>query len=212
MAKDSSRKIELQLHNISKKFVNEWIFRGIELSTESSKNYAVIGPNGSGKSTLLQCISGLVPLTSGTLSYRIKGCEVSPDEIYRHIAIVSPASELIEEFTLAELFVFHSKFKSIGFETVEQFAEAIFLEKHLNKQIKNYSSGMKQRLKLGLAFFSENDILLFDEPTTNLDEFGCKWYADNCAALSHDKFIMVASNQKHEYEFCDNYINIVDFK
>ncbi len=212
MEKLTSKNITIELTDISKKFVQEWIFRAISASINSQHNYAVIGPNGSGKSTLLQCISGLVPLTTGNIEFVIDNQKISTEDIFRHISIVSPATELIEEFTLAELFDFHTRFKQIRFVTAKEFTEAIFLEKHLHKQIKNFSSGMKQRLKLGLAFFSQSEILLFDEPTTNLDSFGCQWYTENCELIANNRLILVASNQKHEYEFCDKFINIVDFK
>lgn len=212
MGKLASKNISIELTNISKKFVQEWIFRTISVTVNSQHNYAVIGPNGSGKSTLLQCISGLVPLTTGSIAFEINNQKISTEDIFRHISVVSPAIELIEEFTLPELFDFHTKFKDIRFTTAKEFAEAIFLEQHLHKQIKHFSSGMKQRLKLGLAFFSSSEIILFDEPTTNLDSFGNKWYSENCERLTENRLLFVASNQKHEYEFCDKFINIVDFK
>lgn len=211
MAKTKTDSPKIVIYNASKKYINEWVFKNVELTFSDSK-YAIVGPNGSGKSTLLQCISGLVPVSKGTFSYTVSGKETSVDEIFKHISVVSPALELIEEFTLHEIFEFHKNFKTLHFQTSAEFAEAIFLSKSLHKQVKNFSSGMKQRVKLGLAFFSESSILLFDEPTTNLDDAGCDWYATQCNKIEDNKLVIVASNQKHEYEFCDALINMLDFK
>lgn len=211
MAKILTETPKIHINDASKKYINEWVFRNLELTFHNSR-YAIIGPNGSGKSTLLQCLSGLVPISKGTISYEINSKEVDVNDIYKHISFVSPALELIEEFTLHEIFEFHKNFKKLHVQTSAEFAEAIFLTKSLHKQVKNFSSGMKQRVKLGLAFFSDSSILLFDEPTTNLDENGCNWYASQCENIGLEKLVIVASNQKQEYEFCDALINVLDFK
>lgn len=211
MVKTSNESVKIEIKNASKKYINEWVFKNLDLDLRNS-TYAIVGPNGSGKSTFLQCLSGLVPISKGSISYSFNGENIAVDDIFSSISIVSPALELIEEFTLHEVYEFHKNFKSLTFDSSEEFAKAIFLRKSLHKQLKNFSSGMKQRVKLGLAFFSEAKILLFDEPTTNLDENGCNWYTTECLKIPSDKLLIVASNQKHEYEFCDALINMLDFK
>jgi ABC-type multidrug transport system ATPase subunit len=86
------------------------------------------------------------------------------------------------------------------------------LEKSTHKYIKNFSSGMKQRLKLALAFFSESPVMLLDEPTSNLDEHGINWYMQNIRSNISNKLILISSNQPAEYSFCDKIINLNDFK
>lgn len=211
MVKTSNESVKIEIKDASKKYINEWVFKNLDLDLHNS-TYAIVGPNGSGKSTFLQCLSGLVPISKGNISYNLNGKNIAVEDIFSSISIVSPALELIEEFTLHEVFEFHKNFKSLAFGSSAEFAEAIFLRKSLHKQLKNFSSGMKQRVKLGLAFFSESKILLFDEPTTNLDENGCNWYTTECLKIPSDKLVIVASNQKHEYEFCDALINMLDFK
>jgi ABC-type multidrug transport system ATPase subunit len=211
MAKTPNELVKIEIKDASKKYINEWVFKNVDLTLHNS-TYAIVGPNGSGKSTFLQCLSGLVPISKGNITYSSNGEAIPADDIFNSISIVSPALELIEEFTLHEVFEFHKNFRKLQFNNSLDFAEAIFLPKNLHKQLKNFSSGMKQRVKLGLAFFSESKIILFDEPTTNLDESGCNWYADECQKIIPNKLIIIASNQKHEYEFCDALINMLDFK
>ncbi len=86
------------------------------------------------------------------------------------------------------------------------------LQNATNKQIRYYSSGMKQRLKLAQAFFSNTPILLLDEPTTNLDADGIALYHQLIKNYTADKLVIVSSNDKQEYEFCEEVIGIGEYK
>ena len=77
-----------------------------------------------------------------------------------------------------------------------------------HKAIKYFSSGMKQRLKLGLAFFSDTPVLMLDEPTTNLDAQGFEWYQNHVLEYSRDRLLIICSNQPQEYAFCRNLIDL----
>ena len=95
---------------------------------------------------------------------------------------------------------------------LKDFKSLILLEKEGKKEIRKFSSGMKQRLKLGLCFFTSSTICLLDEPTSNLDEFGVSWYQEHIQNVAKEKLLVVSSNQPYEYEFCKQKIHIPDFK
>lgn len=200
--------MKITLENITKRFNREVIFKDISYLLSSGESYAIVGPNGSGKSTLLQVISGYVRPSSGRILYDNKTIEEYP--VFHQLSIVTPYLELVEEFTLSEQFDFHFKFKECKLSK-EAFLEKCYLTDAINKQVKYFSSGMKQRLKLALALFSKTEILLLDEPTTNMDQQGVDWYKNQVKEIS-DQLIVVASNQAFEYEFCTKTIDIVDFK
>jgi ABC-type multidrug transport system ATPase subunit len=204
--------MEISLNNLSKKYHHEWIFKNINFKCTSGNSYAIIGPNGSGKSTLTQVISGALLPSSGELIYH-NSKDIPPEEIYKHLSFASPYLELIEEFTLTEFLQFHFKFKPIlpGL-TIDELIGEMYLENAKNKYIKNFSSGMKQRLKLGLCFYSQTPILLLDEPTSNLDETGTKWYKSLVTKLDSERIVIIASNQKEEYEHCNKFIDINVYK
>jgi ABC-type multidrug transport system ATPase subunit len=205
--------VTIELANIGKKYRNEWIFRNTNLSFSANDIYTFVGPNGSGKSTLLQVIAGTLPQTEGQITYTSGNQTISIDDIFRKIVIAAPYLELVEEFTLLEIVAFHQKFKPFKNQiSPTQLLELIELAPHKNKSVKNFSSGMKQRLKLGLAFYSDCPIILLDEPTSNLDAQATAWYLNQVEQHTQDRLLLICSNQPHEYAFCKNIVDVRDFK
>ncbi|MCY7349804.1 MAG: ATP-binding cassette domain-containing protein [Cytophagaceae bacterium] len=205
--------MRLSLQNIGKKFDREWIFRNLTLDLRAGQRLAVTGPNGSGKSTLLQVLSGAVPTNEGILTHFLAEIPLEADVVYRQVALAAPYLELIEEFTLDELLRFHIRFKPLrkGL-SVDQFADLLELSHARQKPIRYFSSGMKQRVKLGLALYSEARLVLLDEPTANLDRRGVAWYQHHVQQLPADVLLLIASNQPEEYAFCPEILNIPDYK
>lgn len=204
---------EIQLEGASKRFQYEWIFKNLSLNLSQGQPLALIGSNGSGKSTLLKCISGSIPLSSGKISFKQKGKNIPESEWFRFLTIAAPYLELPEEFSLSELIDFHFKFKSpLNGISKSEILEIIYLEEHSNKMISQFSSGMKQRLKLGLALLSEVPIILLDEPTSNLDRKGIQWYQELIEKFAGNRILVVCSNEPREFEFCKQKINLEDYK
>ena len=156
---------------------------------------------------------GFIPANEGTIIFGKDGYQTTEDLLYQHYDIITPYLELIEEFTLMEFLKFHFSFKSLKVGcSIDDFVDKVYLTEDKDKEIKYFSSGMKQRLKLGLGFFSNSSLLLLDEPTSNLDEKGTKWYLDNVKEGLQNKLVIISSNQKNEYNFCDEIIHVPDFK
>ncbi|MCU0443406.1 MAG: ABC transporter ATP-binding protein [Microscillaceae bacterium] len=205
--------MQLKIENLGKKFQYEWIFRDLTYQFEQGQAYAILGTNGSGKSTLLQVIAGILSPSQGSISYQADNQRISSESWFRYMVFASPYLELIEEFTLLESINFHQQFKKLknGLK-VKDFIQILGLEKSKNKPIKYFSSGMKQRLKLGLAFYSQTPILMLDEPTSNLDAQGIEWYKHEVLQNLNNRLTIICSNQPYEYNFCTNLLNINEFK
>jgi len=206
--------VKIILSGTGKKYNTEWIFRELSFSFEKDHAYAILGRNGSGKSTLLQIIAGNIHPTSGKVCYIKDGQEIPMEKIYQHLTIVAPYQELIEEFTLKEMLDFHFRFKSLvpGY-TIQAIIERIGFKDPGRKTIRFFSSGMKQRVKLVLAFFSEIPVVLLDEPAMNLDETGMNWYLQLVNEMAKNRILLVCSNLQHkETAFCTENLFIEDYK
>jgi len=203
----------ITLQNIGRRFNRDWIFRGVDYTFTIGESYAILGPNGSGKSTLLQVLNGSLSPSEGVISYSDNGKTIEAEKIFEHLSLAAPYLELIEEFTLAEMIDLHFKFKSYksGMDSASVI-ELLAMGSSKNKLIKYFSSGMKQRLKLALAFCSDTQLLMLDEPTSNLDTQGVDWYLSLVEKFALNRLTIICSNQEHEYGFCTNRLNISDYK
>jgi ABC-type multidrug transport system ATPase subunit len=206
--------ISIQLNGISKKYINEWIFKNVSLTITPSQKIVVLGSNGSGKSTLLQTISSFLIPTKGELIWNNGTEKIDDETIFKYLSMASPYMELIEDFTLTEIVEHQKKFKPfLNNLTAKEIISLMQLEHASEKYLKNYSSGMRQRVKLGLAILADCPVLLLDEPCTNLDAKAIEWYQNLIKQHALHKTILVCSNTvKEEYSFCDTSIEIEKYK
>jgi len=205
--------MRVSLTDAGKRFNRDWIFRHISQEFHAGTGYALTGPNGSGKSTLLQVIAGALLPSEGKLSYADEKGPLPEEEQFRTITLCAPYLELIEEMTALEFLSFHATFKPwVAGPSQETMLERVGLLAARDKQVRWYSSGMKQRLKLLQAFYSDTPVLLLDEPCTNLDQSGIDIYRSLVSELTRDRLVIVSSNDKVEYEFCGNLIWMPDYK
>lgn len=205
--------MQIDATGLGKRFQRDWIFRGLTRTFRPGSATAVLGPNGAGKSTLLNTISGQLLPTDGKLAYSLNGRAVAVDDIPRHLAYAAPYLELLEELTLREMLHFHTQFKPLRpGTTTDQLIGLSYLEKSRNQLVREFSSGMKQRLKLALALYADAPLLLLDEPTTNLDATGVAWYQEHVHATRHGRTLLLSSNVPAEYAFCDEQLLVTDYQ
>ena len=206
--------VSIHINNLSKKFVNEWIFKDVTLTISPAEKLVILGANGSGKSTLLQSIASFLIPTKGEVVWKNNNQIIEDDTIYRHLSMASPYMELIEDFTLTETINHQKQFKPfIHNFSAEDIIKQMQLEHTADKYIKNYSSGMKQRVKLGLAIMADCPVLLLDEPCSNLDASAIAWYQNMITEFAQQKTVLVCSNTvKDEYIFCTGKIEIEKYK
>lgn len=205
--------MKISLEHISKRFQRHWIFKEVSYSFTSPGAYALLGPNGSGKSTLLRVIAGMQNPSKGKVLYEYNGSTVATDKIFKHISFCAPGMEIVEELNLREFLDFHFSFKKpLQGMSVDNIIELTELKNIADKPIGDYSSGMKQRVKLAQAIFTDSPALMLDEPCTNLDEHGVNQYRDWIETYAKDRLVFVASNDVREYYFCKDRLVLEDYK
>jgi ABC-type multidrug transport system ATPase subunit len=205
--------MKISLSKLGKRFNREWVFRNLDFHFDEGKRYAITGPNGSGKSTLLQIISGSSIFNEGNIQYFDHGKAFNPEKFFEKISLAAPYLDLVEEMTLTEFYSFHQKMKGwLPGLNMQEITRLSSLEKATHKQIRYFSSGMKQRVKLAQAIFGNTPIVLLDEPLTNLDEEGVALYHHLIENYCQNRLLIISSNDKKEYSFCDEIIDIREYK
>jgi ABC-type multidrug transport system ATPase subunit len=188
--------VELQLKNIGKKYHREWIFRSVDLQLASSSHWALLGGNGTGKSTLIKILSGYLTPTEGLIAWKQNDRSVEIQKVHQHVALCAPYQSPFSEFTLSENFDFFAQFKGMqnGLHATT-FAQLLQLEHAIDKPLKSFSSGMLQRVKLGLAICSSAPLLLLDEPSSHLDHTSTQWYCDLLTNHMAQRTVVIATNE-----------------
>ena len=205
--------MKISLTDAGKRFNRDWIFRHLTYEFSAGQSYAIVGPNGSGKSTLLQVLSGSMQVNEGNAQYSINNVQCSIEQVYNQISICAPYLEVVEEMTLIEFLNFHAGFKPfLSTMTSEKIISILGLENAVNKQIRNYSSGMRQRVKLAQAIFSDVPVVLLDEPCTNFDAAGIQLYHSLINDYCKNRMVVVSSNDEVEYSFCKEKISLTAYK
>ena len=205
--------MKISLTDAGKRFNRDWIFRHLTYEFSAGQSYAIIGPNGSGKSTLLQVLSGSMEVNEGNTQWSMLNAQCPTEQVYNHISICAPYLEVVEEMTLIELLNFHAGFKPfLSSITSEKIISILGLENAVSKQIRNYSSGMRQRVKLAQAIFSDVPVVLLDEPCTNLDSAGIQLYHSLINDYCKNRMVVVSSNDEVEFSFCKEKISLTTYK
>lgn len=221
--------MKIVLENIGKRFGRDWIFRNLNYEFFGNNKYVILGKNGTGKSTLLQIIAGSISFNEGNIFYKNNtyspsaphkvtesvfqrtDCSdkvrspIKSDLLATAYSFSAPYLELFEEMTWREAIRFQGRFKKYVFGFSEkEVIERSGLIVAADKQLKNFSSGMKQRARLTLAILTDAPLLLLDEPLTHLDKDGAAWYHNLLLEFAKEKLVIVCSNyNKEEYPFCE---------
>lgn len=205
---------KLQLESVTKRFGRRLIFDDINVLYENSGVYGIEGPNGSGKSTLMKMLSGIIAPNKGKISHISSENEIDSDDLHSHIGFVSPYLVLYDEFSAEENIQLLMKIRNKRNDVSK--ADLLFqkfqLEDRKKDLLKTYSSGMKQRLKFIFALAHSPQLILLDEPTSNLDDAGKETVYSIIKEESQSKIVIIASNEKQDLSYCSQILNLKNYK
>lgn len=187
--------MDISLHDIGRRFGRDWIFRGVNLNVPSGSHLIITGPNGSGKSTLLMVLVGFMEASEGSIKRTLSGKDIDFQEAALCTSIATPYLELYEDLTLIEMIQFQNKFRPfIQNIQIPEIIDMMELTPHTNKRIAHFSSGMRQRVRLGLAILADSSVIALDEPTSNLDKNAITWYRNLLQHYSFNRTVIVSTN------------------
>jgi heme exporter protein A len=204
----------LEAKEITKTFGRRLIFEGISFSYEENEVIGISGPNGSGKSTLVKIIADLLSPTKGKIIHKYQEKEIIPEKLHNHIGFVSPYLILYEEFSAWENLNYFARIRGVNFETerIEKLLDHFLLLNRKDDLVKTYSSGMKQRMKFIFALMHSPELLILDEPTSNLDIEGKNSVYEIVKDKGRNNIVIIASNETADLDLCDNVIHLEKYK
>ncbi len=199
----------VELNGLSKRYDRDWVIREVSFRFESGHIYGITGRNGAGKSTLVRMIAGHLSPSRGKINYTFGEKSLNAAQIPPLLSYVGPYIDTIEEFTLNEALRFHFSFKPLrpGL-SLETLPDRLGLSRAALQTVSSFSSGMKQRLLLGLAIYSHTPLLLLDEPTTTLDLPAQQWFQEQLAQHSNQRLIIIATNVESDLQACTQYLTL----
>lgn len=204
----------VEADSLKKVFGRRLIFNNINFKFENNGIYGISGPNGSGKSTLVRIIAGIISPSSGKIIHMCKGKTVIPELLHNHIGFVSPYLVLYDEFSAWENLTYFSEIRNVPFDSdkVNLLLERFLLFNRKDDFVKTYSSGMKQRLKFIFALMHSPQLLILDEPTSNLDAEGKEKVYSLLKLEAASSIVIVASNEESDLEICSSRIQLELYK
>jgi ABC-2 type transport system ATP-binding protein len=203
----------IELDKVDRWYGSQHALQEVTLRLEKGR-IGLLGPNGAGKSTLLKIVLGLLPPTSG--SGRVLGHELMPSNgtgLRRAVGYMPEADALIPGLRGAEYVALAGELYGMPRRQAERRAHEVLtylgLEEARYRYLEEYSTGMKQRIKLAQALVHDPPVLLLDEPTSGLDPQGREAMLDLLAALGteHGKSLLLSTHLLGDVErVCDRVV------
>ena len=199
---------------LNKSFGRRLIFNDLKFRFDKSGVYGISGPNGSGKSTLVKIIAGILGASKGKIVHKLNNKEIAEELLHDHIGFVSPYLVLYEEFSTYENLKLFAEIRGVKFnkERVDYLLNKFLLYKRKDDLLKTYSSGMKQRVKFIFALMHSPQLIILDEPTSNLDDEGKNSVYELVKEEGQKKIVLIASNEKHDLELCNEIVYLEKYK
>jgi len=204
----------LEAAGLNKSFGRRLIFNDLHFKFDKPGIYGISGPNGSGKSTLVKIIAGIIGSSKGKVIHKLNDKEVAEDQLHNHIGFVSPYLVLYEEFSTYENLSYFAQIRNVKFnkERIDYLLNKFLLYPRKDDLLKTYSSGMKQRVKFIFALMHSPELIILDEPTSNLDDEGKKSVYELIKEEGENKIVIIASNEKSDLEMCGEIVYLEKFK
>ena len=201
---------KIKAQGLTQHFNQRKVFENVSFEIGSGESMAIVGPNGSGKTTLIRIISQLLRPRAGEVIFMENKSTKKSHELYSALGLVGPYLQLYNHLTAQENYSFFCKIRGIQFDirSFKKLMEKLGLAGRETDELRDYSSGMLQRMKYVCALLHQPEILLLDEPTSNMDKEGSQIVYGIMEEQKKDKILILATNKNEEAEFGDGQVNL----
>jgi len=202
--------ITLNVIQLAKSFGANTVFSDVAFEHQAD-TLGIAGSNGSGKSTFLKCLGGLLRPSNGTIEWKENGNTLSKEEFKTLLGYAAPYINLYDELSCRENLEFLSKVRHDPESNAQitNWISNVELTHVADQPFGTLSTGQQQRLRLASALFHDPQILLLDEPGSNLDEAGRALISDIAHIFrASDKLLIIASNNPDELALCEHVFSI----
>ncbi|MCK4894413.1 MAG: ABC transporter ATP-binding protein, partial [Calditrichia bacterium] len=175
---DFKKNMIIQLQQFEKWYGSIQAVKPLDLEISKGETFALIGPNGSGKSTIIRALAGLLFPTKGQLYIKEIDLKRNPTEARKYISYMPQRVTMPDYLTAREVITLYAKLKQVELKRVDEILDFVELKDSADRYTGEYSGGMLQRVGLAVAFLSESEIYVLDEPTLNLDPLGIKRFRE----------------------------------
>ncbi len=205
---------KLTAENLTKIFGKRLIFKNLQMVYGAPGIYGISGPNGTGKSTLVKVIAGLISPTRGSVTHQVGERVIPHEEIHNYIGFAAPYLILYDEFSALENITYLLKIRGLvpDMDYIVSLFKKVNLFERMNDISGTFSSGMKQRLRLIFALAHNPEVIILDEPTSNLDDAGKGICYEIIRDLSKEKIIILASNEQSDLALCKDILHLETYK
>lgn len=187
--------ITAQLETVSKLYGSFAALRKVSLALESGRCYVLLGENGAGKSTLLRILAGLLRPTYGKIS--VLGTE--PHDARDRVGYMSHAPMLYDEYTAMENLAYCADlYRTRSCLAPDAALRSVGLDPALTRPVGQYSQGMRQRASLARVLLSQPDLLLLDEPFSNMDIGSAHQMLELLAGIKAEQRTIVLTTHQRE--------------
>ncbi|MER3500834.1 MAG: hypothetical protein IMHGJWDQ_001293 [Candidatus Fervidibacter sp.] len=209
--------VSLQCDNLGKAFGRRWLFRRLSFTVPQGTGLVILGPNGSGKTTLLRLLCGLMTPTEGQIQWFLReqgerdkgkanGFALRPEQVRSLLGVVLPDCEPYEELTAEENLRLIADLRGVSAQHIEEWLERAQLAHARHQLVREFSLGMRLRLKLAMAMLPDPIALLLDEPTAMLDEEGRALVAELIAEQKRRGIVIIATNDERDVPYGEQQI------
>ena len=188
----------------------------VSLRAKKGEIYGLLGPNGAGKTTTLRCIATILKPTKGEICVSGHEVQEEPEEVRKKIGFLTSDIKLDPQFTTDYLFDFFGRLHNVPEEKLKKRKEELFeyfeIKDFAHKQIKELSTGMKQKAAIAVSLVHDPEVVIFDEPTNGLDIITARNVTDYLRKLRDEgKLVIVSTHIMSEAEkLCDRIGIIID--